>query len=194
MLIDTLSSVLLRPRPEKWGLCGFSSFRCLSGQLRWEKCLEGGRGTTKSNSAWRDTSSMENLNPNIQLWQSHKQPKTACVVIEALCKWPVLQNQSLKSLSFVHIIDLIFAEVFQWWCDATTRNYNKLWMEKKQIGWKKLPILIVSSHHAETCSQKASSELVLSFQHNPHVCFWSVRPRCKILKGCENLHTLRVRA
>lgn len=95
MPIDIISSVLLRLRPEKWGLCGFSSFRCLSGQLRWEKHLEGGRGTTKSNSAWRDTSSTENLNPNIQLWQSHKQLKTVCVVIEALCKWPVLQSQSL---------------------------------------------------------------------------------------------------
>lgn len=140
MPIDTLSSVLLRPGPEKWRLCGFSYFRCLSGQLRWEKYLESGRGTTKSNSAWRDTSSMENLNPNIQIWQSHKQPKPACVVIEALCKWPVLQSQSLiKSLSFVHIINMIFAEPFQRLRDASTTNYNKLWTEKSRLGGKNSP-------------------------------------------------------
>lgn len=51
---------------------------------------------------------------------------------------------------------------------------------KKQIGWKILPILIVSSHHAEICSQKSSSELVLFSQRNLHVCFWSLRSCCKI--------------
>lgn len=76
------------------------------------------------------------------------------------------------------------------WC-----QYNKLQQtldRKKQIGWKKLPILIVSSHPVETCNlqneKHLQNELALFSQHNPNMCFWSLRSCCKILRECEDHH------
>lgn len=93
---------------------------------------------------------MENPNPNIQLWQNHK-PKAACVVVGGTrepCKWPVLPSQPLiKSLSFEHITNLIFAGAV-----LVIPKYNTPWTEKSTLGGKNLPVLTVSSYHVETSS------------------------------------------
>lgn len=118
---------------------------------------------------------MENLNPNIQLWQNHKQLKAACVVIGGTgepCKRPVLPSQPLIKLEFrAHLQHDFLLRLFSDGAMPVIPNYNTPWTEKSTLGGKNLPILIVSSHYVETCSQKVSSELLLFSQHNPHVPF-----------------------
>lgn len=145
MFTDRLSSVLPRPRPGKQGRCDFYPFRYLSGQLIWERCLEGGKWTTKSNSSRRHTSIKEKLNPNVHLWQNHKQLKMTCAVIgvsRESCKGLVLSSQPLiKSLHFERIINLIFAEAFWWWYDASHPELQHTVDRKKHTGWQKPPYL-----------------------------------------------------
>lgn len=144
MLIDSLSSVLPRPRPGKWGLCDFYPFRYLSGQLRWERCLEGGKWTTKSNSpkgihpAWKSWTQTFSFGKIINNWKW----RVAIGDAEEPCKGPVLSSQSLiKSLNFEHIINLIFAEAFWRWYDATHPELQHTVDRKKRTGWQNPPYL-----------------------------------------------------